>query len=35
MRKKLVHTVNGTAIAIPRILLTLFETYWNEEKGYI
>ena len=33
--KKLVHTVNGTALAVPRIILTLIETYWNEEKGYI
>jgi len=34
-QKKLVHTVNGTAIAIPRIVLALIETYWDKEKNII
>lgn len=34
-QKKLVHTVNGTAIAIPRIILLLIETYWDKEKNVI
>lgn len=33
--KKLVHTVNGTALAVPRVILALIETYWNQEKGFI
>jgi seryl-tRNA synthetase len=33
--RKLVHTVNGTAMAIPRILLTLIETYWDRERNVI
>ena len=34
-QKKLVHTVNATALAYPRILLTLIETYWDKEKNFI
>ena len=34
-RKCLVHTVNGTAIAVPRIIMTLIETYWDEEQQII
>ena len=26
------HTVNGTALAVPRIILAILENYWNEEK---
>ena len=33
--KKLVHTVNGTALAVPRIILTLLETYYDKEKNMI
>jgi len=33
--RKLVHTVNGTAIAIPRILLAIIETYWDEKANCI
>lgn len=29
--KQLVHTVNGTALAVPRIILTLLETYYDPE----
>ena len=29
--KKLVHTVNGTALAVPRIILSIIETYWDEQ----
>lgn len=28
--KKLVHTVNATALAVPRIILAILETYWDE-----
>jgi len=34
-QRKLVHTVNGTAIAIPRIILNLIETYWDKERNFI
>ena len=34
-QKKLVHTVNATAIAIPRIVLALLETYYDEEKNIV
>ena len=30
--KKLVHTVNGTALAVPRIIQTILETYYDAEK---
>jgi seryl-tRNA synthetase len=29
--KTLVHTVNGTALAVPRIVLCLLETGWDEK----
>jgi seryl-tRNA synthetase len=31
----LVHTVNGTALAVPRIILTLLETYYDQDKNII
>lgn len=34
-QKKLVHTINGTAIAIPRILLNIIETYWDQKANCI
>lgn len=34
-QRKLVHTVNGTALAVPRIILALIETYWDAEKNII
>ena len=34
-KKTLVHTVNGTALAVPRIIMTLLETYWDEDKQII
>lgn len=33
--RKLVHTVNGTALAVPRIIMTILENYWNESKGIV
>lgn len=33
--KKLVHTVNGTALAVPRIIMAILENYWDEEKGVV
>ena len=30
--RKLVHTVNGTALAVPRVILTILETYWDPVK---
>lgn len=30
--KKLAHTINGTALAVPRIIQTILETYYDEEK---
>jgi seryl-tRNA synthetase len=30
--RKLVHTVNGTALAVPRIIMAILENYWNEDK---
>ncbi|KAF2211843.1 hypothetical protein CERZMDRAFT_106397 [Cercospora zeae-maydis SCOH1-5] len=29
------HTVNGTALAIPRILACILENHWNEEEGAV
>lgn len=29
------HTVNGTAMAIPRILACILENHWNEEQGAV
>lgn len=33
--RKLVHTVNGTALAVPRIIMAILENYWNEEKKVV
>ena len=33
--RKLVHTVNGTAMAVPRIIMAILENYWNESKGVV
>jgi seryl-tRNA synthetase len=33
--RKLVHTVNGTAMAVPRIIMAILENYWNESKGIV
>ena len=30
-KNKFVHTVNGTAVAIPRILLMILETYQQKD----
>ena len=29
--KKLIHTINATALAIPRVILTLLETYYDPD----
>lgn len=34
-KKTLVHTVNGTALAVPRIIMAILETYWDEEKQIV
>ena len=34
-RKKFAHTVNGTAIAIPRVLAAVLENGWREEQGCV
>lgn len=31
-KKSLVHTVNGTALAVPRVIMAILETFWDEEK---
>lgn len=33
--RKLVHTVNGTALAVPRIIMAILENNWNESKGIV
>lgn len=33
--RKLAHTVNGTALAVPRIIMAILENYWNESKGIV
>jgi seryl-tRNA synthetase len=33
--RKLVHTVNGTAMAVPRIIMAILEKYWNESTGTV
>ena len=33
--RKLVHTVNGTALAVPRIIMAILENYWDEAKGVV
>jgi seryl-tRNA synthetase len=30
--RKYLHTVNGTALAVPRIIVALLENNWNYEK---
>jgi len=30
--RKLVHTVNGTALAVPRIILSILETYYDPDR---
>lgn len=35
LEKKLMHTVNGTAIAVPRILMAILENFQTEEKKVI
>lgn len=29
------HTLNGTALAVPRIMAAILETHWNEEEEYV
>jgi len=31
-KKTLVHTVNGTALAVPRVIMAILETFWDEDK---
>ena len=33
--RQLVHTVNGTALAVPRIIQTILETYYDAEKNKV
>jgi seryl-tRNA synthetase len=33
--RKLVHTVNGTALAVPRIIMAILENYWDDSKGTV
>lgn len=33
--KRLVHTVNGTALAVPRIILSILETYYDSERQIV
>ena len=33
--KKFVHTVNSTAIAIPRIILLILETFYDKGRGIV
>jgi len=33
--RKLVHTVNGTALAVPRIIMAILENYWDDSKGVV
>jgi seryl-tRNA synthetase len=30
-----VHTINATALAVPRIILAILENYWNEDKKVV
>ena len=30
-KKTLVHTVNGTALAVPRVIMAILETFWDED----
>lgn len=34
-RKKFAHTVNGTAMAIPRVLAAILENGWREDQGCV
>jgi len=34
-RKKFPHTVNGTAVAVPRVLAAILENGWREEEGCV
>ncbi|KAL6247049.1 Serine--tRNA ligase, mitochondrial [Rhinocladiella similis] len=34
-RKKFPHTVNGTALAVPRVLAAILENGWREEEGCV
>ncbi len=29
------HTVNATALAVPRIIMAILENYWNEDKQIV
>ena len=33
--KKLVHTVNGTALAVPRIIQSILETYYDADRDVV
>lgn len=33
--RRLVHTINGTALAVPRIILSILETYYDSEKQIV
>jgi seryl-tRNA synthetase len=33
--RRLVHTVNGTALAVPRIIMAILENYFDEERGTV
>lgn len=33
--RKLVHTVNATALAVPRIILAILENFWNEKTNTV
>ena len=30
--RKVAHTINATALAVPRVILSILENYWDEEK---
>jgi seryl-tRNA synthetase len=34
-RKKFAHTVNGTALAVPRVLAAILENGWREDEGCV
>lgn len=33
--RKLAHTVNGTALAVPRVVMAILENYWDDTKGVV
>jgi seryl-tRNA synthetase len=33
--RRLVHTVNGTALAVPRVILAILETHYDKEKQIV